>query len=298
VGVEGEMICTEKKVVITLLISLVIGLSLRIGVSTAQNFEALKIPAESLARKFRRRNPAFAISVESVLQKLREKQEIILIDVRNRSEFGKFRIPGSMNIPLFAIKTKAFLKPKSLVLVNEGYSYSQLEKECEHLRRSGFKAWLLNGGLNYWRQKGAPLKGDPFVQKALNRIPPRVFFAEKDYEDWIVIDISAPKQSQAHSLIPRSVSLPYLNDAEQFISGFKNIMAQSRDNPYLSVLLFSEKGDYYNTIENVVKKTDCRPVFFLKGGIEAYKRFLGQQALMRQARGQSKKTLKGCAGCR
>nr|WP_320192692.1 transglutaminase domain-containing protein [uncultured Desulfobacter sp.] len=39
----------------------------------------------------------------------KNKEEIILIDVRNHQQFEKFRIPGSINIPIFAIKTKLFL---------------------------------------------------------------------------------------------------------------------------------------------------------------------------------------------
>ena len=135
------MPCTTKTAVITIVISLIVGLPVHIGLSATQNSEASLTPTELLTGTGKRRNPAFAISAESVLQKLRENQDIILIDVRKRVEFEKFRIPGSINIPLFAIKTKAFLKSKSLVIVNEGYNYSELEQECEHLREAGFSRW-------------------------------------------------------------------------------------------------------------------------------------------------------------
>ena len=147
------MICPARKAAITLFIWILVGLPAFNVVMAAQTLGSTEIPPELLAGKLRKRNPAFAISVESVLRKLKGKQEIILIDVRKRDEFEKFRIPGSINIPLFAIRTKAFLKSKSLVLVNEGYNYTQLERECAYLRKSGFRVWLLNGGLYYWRQK-------------------------------------------------------------------------------------------------------------------------------------------------
>jgi hypothetical protein len=86
----------------------------------------------------------------------------------------------SWAVPLFTIKTKGFLKSTPFVLINEGYYYGQLEQECKRLRDPGFTAvWILNGGLNAWRQKGAPLNGDIFAQKELNRMPPQVFFEEK-----------------------------------------------------------------------------------------------------------------------
>jgi rhodanese-related sulfurtransferase len=77
-----------------------------------------------LTGKFKKRNPAFATSVESVLRKLKGNEEMILVDVRKQDEFERFRITGSISIPLFAIKTKAFLKSIFLVLVNEGYDYT------------------------------------------------------------------------------------------------------------------------------------------------------------------------------
>jgi rhodanese-related sulfurtransferase len=172
-----------------------------------------------------------------------------------------------------------------------------LEKECEHLRRSGFRAWLLNGGLNYWREKGAPLHGDGFAQKGLNRVPPRAFFAERDYENWIVIDISAPKRSHSHPLTPQSISIPYLNDEERFILTLEKALAKEKDNQFLSVLIFSQKGEYYHKIEKLTRQTGLKNVFFLKGGIEAYQRFLGQQALISQARHNRRKALKKCADC-
>ena len=285
------------KAAITLLIWLLVGLLASIGGLAEQTFGSTEIPTELHTSKLKTRNPTFAISVESVLQKLREKQEIILIDIRKRNEFEKFRIPGSINIPLFAIKTKVFLKSRYLVLVNEGYNYSQPERECGRLRKAGFRVWILNGGLYYWRQKGAPLEGDIFAQNGLNRIPPRIFFTEKDYEDWIVIDVSSSKNSEAPSLIPQSISIPYMNDNEQFILTFKRTLAKYKDNPFISVLLFTEKGEQYDKTEKVIQKTGFRNIFFLKDGIEAYKKFLKQQVIIRHSKHNSRKTLKKCANC-
>jgi len=63
------------------------------------------LPFPLLAGTLKKRNPAFVIPIESILQKLKENQDIILIDVRKKDEFEKFSIPGSINIPLFAVKT-------------------------------------------------------------------------------------------------------------------------------------------------------------------------------------------------
>ncbi len=274
------MIYIAKKAFVVLLVWILAG------------FPALTIPDELLAGKLRKRNPAFAISVESVLQ----KQGIIIVDVRDKESFEKFNIPGSINIPLFAIRTKAFLKTKSLILINEGYNYSQLERECERLRKSGFKVWLLNGGLYFWIQKGAPVKGDVFAQKELNKIPPRIFFAEKNYENWIVIDVSSTNDPKASSLFPQSISIPYI-DEKKFILAFENTLKKHKDNSFISILICDEKGKQYPKVESIVKEIDAKNVFFLKGGIEAYRNFIEQQALIRQAKDHSERMPKKCARC-
>jgi len=258
----------------------------------------LDIPPKLITRKLRKRNPGFAISVESVLRKLKKKQEIVLIDVRNREEFEKFRIPGSINMPLFTLKTKGFLKSKPLVLINEGYHCGPLEQECKQLKDSGFTAvWLLNGGLNAWRQKGAPLNGDVFAQKELNRMPPQIFFEEKNDENWLAIDVSKSETSEGRYLIPQAVAIPFADDAEEFVSRIKTAMGRDKSNPLLSVLIFNESGEQYERIEKLIQETGIRNVFYLKDGLKGYKTFLQRQALIWQPKEHSTKALKKCASC-
>jgi rhodanese-related sulfurtransferase len=267
-------------------------------ISGQEKNRLIGIPPELITRKLRKRDPSFAISVETVLRKLNKKNDVILIDIRNRKEFEKFRIPGSINIPLFAIKTKTFLKHKTLVLINEGYNYGPLEQECKGLRGSGFTAaWVLNGGLNDWREKGAPIDGDVFVQKELNRMPSQVFFEEKDYENWLVIDASRSKNPESHYLIPQTISIPFADDAEKFVSSIKRIMERHEKTPFLSLLILNENGGQYERIEKLIKEAEIRNVFYLKEGLMGYKGFLKQQALMRQPNDHSRKTLKKCLNC-
>jgi len=61
------------------------------------------------------------VSPETVLSLLKKKQDLTLIDVRDTNSFGRFRIPGSIHVPLYAVKAKGFLQNRFLVLVHEGY---------------------------------------------------------------------------------------------------------------------------------------------------------------------------------
>lgn len=288
---------TPTKPVAAFLIFLFIGLH-GLTLSASQHSEDLSIPPEFASRTLKQRNPALAISVESVVQRSREKQGITLVDVRKGSEFEKFRVPGSIHIPLFAVKTKPFLKPRPLVLINEGYSYHQLEQECARLRGSGCKAWILNGGLYYWRQKGMPLMGDALAMKGLNRMPPQDLFKERDYENWLMIDISPSIRSRSRSLIPRLISVPYRKNEREFIAALNRMIGQHKAHYRLiSVLICSEKGEQYHKVEKILQKTTFGNAFFLRGGIEAYEKFLQLQAMIKNAAHSSNNALRRCTSC-
>jgi rhodanese-related sulfurtransferase len=287
---------SQRKTLFVFLVYLFFLLICHNALSLAQNLENPAIQLESPAIVLKKRNTALLISVESILQKIKEKQKIILADVRRKEEFTKFRIPSSINIPLFAIKTKPFLKFGLLVLINEGYNYRGLEQECKHLRQAGFNAWILNGGLYYWKQKGAPIHGNGLSQSTLNKIPPDVFFLEKDYDNWLLVDVSRRKNLQTGSIFPESIYLPYENNEEKFLSSIKKILRNHKDKSFFMPLIFNQKGEKYYKIEKVFQKTCFKNVFFLQGGLEAYGKFLKQKDIVPLAK-NSKKTLKKCPTC-
>jgi rhodanese-related sulfurtransferase len=252
---------------------------------------------QSIASTVKKRNPAFAISVEAVLHKIKEKQSITLIDVREKDRFETVNIPGSINIPLYAVKTKTYLKSTPLIIINEGYSYEPLERECTHLRKAGFQVWILNGGLYGWKQGGGPLNGDHFAQAELNKVPSPIFFTEKAYKEWLIIDISSSKQTQTSSLIPKAIHIPYSKNTAEFTSSLQKAIAPLKINPLRSLIFFNETGEDYNTIEKVIRNAGYKEAFFLKGGLAAYERFVTNLTLIKQARENSRRTIKRCLNC-
>ncbi len=257
-----------------------------------------KIPSKFLARRSKDYDNSLAVSVESVLQNLKEKQQVTLIDVRNEKEYEEIRIPGSVNIPLFAIQTKAFLKTSNLILLNEGYSYSSLEQECKRLRNSGFTSVaILNGGLTYWKEKGGVLEGNVFKQKELNKVPPGKFFAERNYKNWILIDVSETRETKTNHLLPQGVHIPYTNNSEEFVAKIKTAMGQPKQDSFLPVLILNKNGQDYEEIERLLRNAGTRTTFFLKGGLDGYKTFLQKQALIRRSKANQGKTSQKCSAC-
>jgi rhodanese-related sulfurtransferase len=235
------------------------------------------------------------VSMESVLSMLKRKQDILFIDVRGREAFEKFRLPGSIRIPLYALKTKAFLKDKPLVLVSEGYPNLALEQTCRELRVAGFaQLSILNGGLRYWQQRKGPIEGDAFASHEVNRIPAMDFFSQKDSPEWLVITVSPSAAEPSRPLIPGALHLPWEGNPSKFASGLKAIIDNRAKSPLLSVLVCDERGAQYESIERAVQQAQIGKVFYLQGGMEAYQTFLEQLALLRQPR---KEEVQRCATC-
>jgi rhodanese-related sulfurtransferase len=235
------------------------------------------------------------VSVESVRSMLKRKQDILLIDVRSRDAFEEFRLPGSIRIPLYALKTKAFLKDKPLVLVSEGYPNHELERTGRELRVAGFaRLSILNGGLRYWMQKNGPIEGDAFASHEVSRISPIAFFPQKDSGEWLVITVSPSAAAPARQPIPGALHLPWEGNPSRFASALKAITDNMVKSPLLCLLVCDERGDQYESIERAVEQAKIGKVFYLKGGMESYQAFLEQQELLRQPR---KEEVKRCATC-
>lgn len=72
--------------------------------------------------------------------------ELVLVDTRSPAQFRVARIPGSWNLALYTLKTRAYLKGKRVVLFNEGHDPTLLLGECQRLRDLGFaRAQVLEG---------------------------------------------------------------------------------------------------------------------------------------------------------
>jgi len=271
-------------------------------ISTAQEegLVALKrtISSEFLLRSTKKETLKFAISYEELTLKIKKKEGVNIIDVRNSDSFEKFRIPGSINMPLFSIKTKDYLKSGELVFVNEGSNYSQVVQECENLKKLGFNnLYILQGGLNYWRQKGGEVEGDVFALMNLNKISSQDFFEEKDYDNWIAIDISDSKNSEADYLIPERIHIPYKNNPERFVAQVKAKVKENKTNTFNNVVIFDEDGEKYKSVEMHLSGQEPGNMFYLKGGLKEYKSFLQKQTLLMQSKTNNKITVEKCSTC-
>jgi len=227
--------------------------------------------------------------VNSVIDAL-AKGSVTIIDTRAPSEFDKYRIPGSINMPAHAVKTKAFLKPHAFVLIDGNHTSAELENVCAELRRSGYpQASVVHGGLHSWQAHGGVIEGDMVAARALSFVRPMELVQEQLLKDWLVIDVSARKNPEIHKHFPGAISVP-LNPSQKndnaLFSAIKGAAGKR-------ILVVDEAGDSYMAVQG---KLDARSraVLYLEGGLRGYLRFQREQVAIWKQRDEPPKR-KGCS---
>jgi rhodanese-related sulfurtransferase len=255
-----------------------------------------EIPEKLYNRTPKQQDASFAISPNEVLYKLKQKQKITLIDVCSPEDFVRLHIPGSLNMSLYAVKTKVFLKSFPIVLINAGFNYSPLEAECRKLKNMGFKVFILDGGLPAWKRTGNPLAGDLFALAEMQALSPQVFFREKDCENTLVIDISPVQTEISKQLMPYSRHIPVSAEPGEWIQKLNRTIADHKNQPFLSVVVFNETGDGYDQANKISAGLGVN-TFYLQSGVAGYKRYLEDLLLSWLPRDSRIKTNGKCRTC-
>lgn len=100
------------------------------------------------------------ISAEEVKKSLDEGEKVILLDVRTAGEYAKYKIGGSLNLPVDEVSGKiaALLPDKEAKIYVYCLSGSRSVIAVMVLKNLGYKnVFNLTSGLLAWRAKGFPV---------------------------------------------------------------------------------------------------------------------------------------------
>ncbi len=222
---------------------------------------------------------------------------IKVIDVRHQQAYQQIHIPGSLNISEYSIRTKNFLKPERLLLVNDGYSYESLLQTCHRLKKSGFKkVSVLVGGINIWSGLGKKLVTNPgFSGYAKDAITSRSLFIAKKEGAWLFLtnveDIAAIKKLvQSDNVLPLNVKPTVLR------ARLSKIQKESKLKVPANIVIVTTDGKKTELKKQIAGLNKTNPMLFLQGGLSGYKQYLANHKLQIAKSMRGPVIQKGCGG--
>lgn len=266
------------------------------SLSESNSLADMLMQSDTVATKINRDGSCY-VSLDAISSGLL-RHEYTLIDVRNEQSFGRYWIAGAMNIPAYEIKTKGFLRHASLLLLDEGRSSLELESTCAELKSAGFsKVAILRGGLNAWEQKYGNLSGDVIAQKQLKYMTPREFDVERQNAEWLVLDATGMPTSSVKAGSMRVLPLGDPLNANKFLAAIKPVLNMGKRNASKNperMLVVTRKGDDYEVVDALMKRSGAHLFYFLAGGADGYERYLSET--MAIAHRPASKQLPYCGG--
>ena len=247
----------------------------------------------------------FIIGVSDLRDSIKQRSPIILIDTRSKEKFEKARIPGSLHMELYSIKTKGFLKEKDVVIVDDGFRLFAPLNECIRLKKeAGFKSVrVLYGGIQTWIDCGGKIEGINARFPAKHTFKePLLLFEERDMADWVVLDLFGEKE-RIKRLFPKwtVVSIHSLKDTNRIKKSLEkaiNSTRKKKGNLIRYLVFLNGRGS-----KDILSKADGdHLVFAYEGTLSSYESFLKKQARILKAkdeieRKREKEGLRKPCGC-
>jgi rhodanese-related sulfurtransferase len=203
--------------------------------------------------------------------------DVVLVDVRPQPDFEAVHVPGSLNVPLFAVKTKLFLRDRSVVLIDAGHGARAVGEACCRLREAGFRsARVLSGGLNAWRRNGGRLQGAAQAVRQLDMLAPAEFLRMRSDADFVVVDVGADPNTEALRRLPECIWVPFDARPSEFGEQIESLAGGV--NGFSTVVVCSDDAEDYARIRPALDKAPDMPVFYLSGGLRALEAYLSASA--------------------
>ncbi len=215
--------------------------------------------------------------VISPLEFMEQKdQGWVVVDVRHQKEFAQFRLQGSLNIPLYELKTKTFFKTKNVVLVNARNHHLLLDTAGQ-LHQAGFtQIKVLRGGLRGWQEQGGALEGDFFKARTLDELSARDFQLFKAFGDWMILLLSR-KPDAPEPVFDAGAKVHRIKDITD-LKQLVELEPESAGKEDWYILIATEDGQGYRKIRKALDKIKGHTLYYLEGGVQGYAEYVQMQA--------------------
>jgi rhodanese-related sulfurtransferase/predicted transcriptional regulator len=100
------------------------------------------------------------VTKEELMRRLRNKDDVVVLDVRPSEEYEGGHIPGAVSIPVSELRRRLreLPKKKEIVAYCRGSYCAFAPQAVRYLSRKGYKASLLDEGMPDWVLAGLPLE--------------------------------------------------------------------------------------------------------------------------------------------
>ncbi len=205
------------------------------------------------------------------LSKIFHRPSTVIIDTRRAGNYGLFHINNSINIKLYQIQTKNYLKNKNLIIVGNTFNEKSLLKTCMKLTDGGYKhVNILKDGAAGGVKYDHPPENDK-VYKTIYYLSPGDFRNIYFKKEYIVLNISGEANSVIQKDIP-SVKVVTLSGSGHKL--FKKIIKWVEENRMASKFILVDKnGKKYKSLHKLNSKYSDNFFFFLDKGIDALNKY-------------------------
>ncbi|HEB86002.1 MAG TPA: rhodanese-like domain-containing protein [Gammaproteobacteria bacterium] len=218
---------------------------------------------------------------------------VTVIDVRSRENYERSHLPGSLNIPSYSIKTKAFLKSKSLVLIDDGVSVASLLAVCDSLKISGFNNVTVFGdGVHVWRKLTAN-NTDFKLKQDMRKLTPKQFVSVKNEYQWLIVSLDE-NMDDIKKDFERSRVISYSSRGAVFARKLDQTFASGSPAGDRRLLFVSRDGAGSAEIDSGALKAYSNSMYYLAGGLKAYREYVKTRSALLVRANAKPRQEKGC----
>lgn len=211
-----------------------------------------------------------ALTAVEVSRRL-QNPELALVDTRQTAEFNQSHIPGAIRMLAGELASKAYLQKKPVILIGNGKAEGELYRQCQQLKRSGFKQVnVLWGGMPAWLIAGHPVEGQPDRAGSSITLTAGEFWLESQFKANLVVVVKALEVLSKH--LPNAHLIA--DDKPSTIK--KALQRYGKKSPAAVVLALPSNAD----VKAIRQMLNPVPLLIYTEGAEAFSRQVqGQQAV-------------------
>ena len=228
------------------------------------------------------------------VQKQFQLEGALLIDVRNAGEYQQYHIPGSINLPLSAVKYKRNFKNSKIVLINKGLSQRFLLDSCTQLKSSGFKqVSVLEGGLTSWLEKRYPLNRGDITLNRISEITPYEYFNSATDNDWIFISLDQSAEI-VRPLLPNARVIRLNGDFSRLKQQLSELEKDHAGPRSMKFLVVDEYGKTYQSKKDYFSQHAIEGLFYLSEGAAGLQQYMQKHLALLERRKKGFQVRMGC----